>query len=967
MEFAIQQVYIDSDSRDDEEEVEEEEVILPEPPKQSSRSSSQSSSSAAYYSKSLSQVAKSNRYDDGQTCMLDILDTAGQEEYSALRDQYYRTGDGFLIVYSVTDRRSLNEAAEIRENLLRVKDSDDVPIVLVANKTDLDYERTVTREEGESLARSWNAPFIETSAKLRTNVDEAFFQLVREIPRTGIDYKLVVVGSGGVGKSALVVQFIQNCFIDCYDPTIEDSYRKQVIIPGLKRADDPKQKAVVKGKNNNPGGPGLIEKVSAWFTQQKTKRRSSIISSSSAVASSPSSSSGSGSAAQTKKKLVKHKKASINVMALSLGTLADTSVPTMPGSDLLHCRTCCAAFSAISGLKQQNGTSKVTWLCEFCGTDNTDIRESAITKHSVVDYIIREAPPKVQYGRARDDALVIFCIDISGSMSVTQTIPIGHSLVRIKGVPVNSEHISRLQCARAAMDIQLDELFKHHPNKRVVLITFNAHVTVYGDGTSTDAITTISGLTLNNFDELVQQGKKFQIDNIKPVHQSKEALSEKIFQLEETGSTALGPALCVALGIASQSERSEIIVCTDGLSNVGVGESSQGKAFYERCGEFARSTGTTISCIGIEGTDCAITNLEVAASISSGVVNVVNPLELQRQMRMIIDNPIIAINTNVKVILPSVLAFRNEADTQREGSVAIRSIGNVQDSSDITFDFGTKTPGKASNIKATQLPVQTQVSYKRMDGTEAIRVSTVMLPVCHKRADAEADKDLNVSVLALHAVQQAATMASAQNYAGARNLLFAVQRMLQRAAKSDIQLEEYANFISMSEDLDTELSNLQQRGGRPNDRSAKIFHKMKTETKASFLSGVKKEELVKRRKNHTKATEVKLGELDQEPANSNNSVAVASSSGANSDGVNEVAERLRQMQIEQERLKDELARKEEAKLCVICEEHAINIVCVPCGHQVLCHQCSEKQAEKNDKKCVVCRAEVTQWIRTFGR
>ncbi|ELK32071.1 GTPase HRas [Myotis davidii] len=46
------------------------------------------------------------------------------------------------------------------------------------------------------------------------------------------EYKLVVVGAGGVGKSALTIQLIQNHFVDEYDPTIEDSYRKQVVIDG---------------------------------------------------------------------------------------------------------------------------------------------------------------------------------------------------------------------------------------------------------------------------------------------------------------------------------------------------------------------------------------------------------------------------------------------------------------------------------------------------------------------------------------------------------------------------------------------------------------------------------------------------------------------------------------------------------------------------------------------------------------
>jgi len=64
-----------------------------------------------------------------QTCLLDILDTAGQEEYSALRDQYTRTGDCFMIIYSVTDEESFKEASALYDFLKRVKDTDRISAV----------------------------------------------------------------------------------------------------------------------------------------------------------------------------------------------------------------------------------------------------------------------------------------------------------------------------------------------------------------------------------------------------------------------------------------------------------------------------------------------------------------------------------------------------------------------------------------------------------------------------------------------------------------------------------------------------------------------------------------------------------------------------------------------------------------------------------------------------------------------
>ena len=118
---------------------------------------------------------------DNETSLLDILDTAGQEEYSAMRDQYMRTGQGFLLVFAIPSRGSFDEINSFREQILRVKDSDSVPMVLCGNKCDLENERQVSKQEGEDLAKAFGCPFMETSAKTRVNVEEAFFQLVREI------------------------------------------------------------------------------------------------------------------------------------------------------------------------------------------------------------------------------------------------------------------------------------------------------------------------------------------------------------------------------------------------------------------------------------------------------------------------------------------------------------------------------------------------------------------------------------------------------------------------------------------------------------------------------------------------------------------------------------------------------------------------------------------------------------------
>lgn len=118
---------------------------------------------------------------DGVPALLDILDTAGQVEFTAMRDQYMRCGEGFLICYSVTDRHSFQEALEYRKLIQKVRATEDTPLVLVGNKFDLEMQRKVSTEEGKSLAKQFGCPFYETSAAFRTYVDDAFHTLVREI------------------------------------------------------------------------------------------------------------------------------------------------------------------------------------------------------------------------------------------------------------------------------------------------------------------------------------------------------------------------------------------------------------------------------------------------------------------------------------------------------------------------------------------------------------------------------------------------------------------------------------------------------------------------------------------------------------------------------------------------------------------------------------------------------------------
>jgi len=119
---------------------------------------------------------------DGESYILDVLDTAGQEEYRSFREQYMKNGDGFLCMYAINNRFSFDEANNFYKQILRVKDCDEFPCIFLANKCDLEEsQRVVSIKEGQEFAERLKCKIFETSAKKNVNVDEAFYALVREV------------------------------------------------------------------------------------------------------------------------------------------------------------------------------------------------------------------------------------------------------------------------------------------------------------------------------------------------------------------------------------------------------------------------------------------------------------------------------------------------------------------------------------------------------------------------------------------------------------------------------------------------------------------------------------------------------------------------------------------------------------------------------------------------------------------
>jgi len=243
--------------------------------------------------------------------------------------------------------------------------------VICGNKCDLDSSREVSTQEGAAFAASIGWPFYETSAKLNINITEAMHELVRRTPRLkGKEYKVVIQGAGGVGKSSICNQFVVGCFVENYDPTIEDSYRKQVVVKGIPKKGGAKAGAD-KGKCCHLSfccpKKNLKHSISCYFSGKPKKRkflgnlfhRSSGATPGGGDQSSEDRSSAAMSPKPKEEKMVKVRQSNSNNLVLCLGALAKD--PLLATGDPCMCTQCGAAVSSLSQLTASDKITSWKW------------------------------------------------------------------------------------------------------------------------------------------------------------------------------------------------------------------------------------------------------------------------------------------------------------------------------------------------------------------------------------------------------------------------------------------------------------------------------------------------------------------------------------------------------------------------------------------------------------------------------
>ena len=362
----------------------------------------------------------------------------------------------------------------------------------------------------------------------------------------------------------------------------------------------------------------------------------------------------------------------------------------------------------------------------------------------------------------------------------------------------NVTYVSRLECVQAAIEVQLTELQRNSPNKKIGLITFNDEVCVIGDGFSNLMIT---GDSLEDFDKIctILQGKFEEIIG-RPIGITKDQLCQRLLALQESGPTALGPGLLASVVLASQGGAgSKVILCTDGIANIGLGslesDSDNYDIFYNKIGELAKKFGISISVISITSEECRLDSLSEVVEVTGGELTKVNPQNLSKDFANILAQEILACNVTVTVNLHKALSFRNQEEIYlKNPTQLVKNLGSVTDSTIFTFEYTVKDYENTENLN--KVPFQVAVDYKKMNGMRCVLVDTQLFEISENQE--EIMKDADFEVLARNVQLRTAQLVKQGQYSEARQNADMWQGYMQKNVSNN---DQHIQLRNLAEDI----------------------------------------------------------------------------------------------------------------------------------------------------------------------
>ncbi|CAG5134201.1 unnamed protein product, partial [Candidula unifasciata] len=358
------------------------------------------------------------------------------------------------------------------------------------------------------------------------------------------------------------------------------------------------------------------------------------------------------------------KKATTNTVKLEMKKLQEETDLKIEKSKLVKCKgdSCGAVYSHLSKKDEE----KKVWTCNFCTHENDFKAELPdLSDKSDIMYVddTSNIPELIPPDSCKQK--IIFVIDTSSSMCQTKPVK-SHSFIHA-----------------------IIRLSQSQPETRVGLVTFQEDVNVYGDGSK---FVTVQGDQLKHKDELVAIGKKES--DLRPVHESAASLKEKIALLDELGRTALGPALVIAQTMAADVEGSKVILCTDGVANIGLGRLEditeiEINSFYSGIITDSLISGVSVTLICVDNAGLN-TRLGQVPTETGGMLEKIQATELDAKLTEELSRATVAVNTDVSFIVHKDLYVSDTKNPSLRCSTHLQKLGNLQLDKQVSFSFAFK-------------------------------------------------------------------------------------------------------------------------------------------------------------------------------------------------------------------------------------------------------------------------------------
>ena len=445
--------------------------------------------------------------------------------------------------------------------------------------------------------------------------------------------------------------------------------------------------------------------------------------------------------------------------------------------ELYQCQKCNSYLNKYSQIIPTEEKDKYNWKCEFCFHENKNIHinKENIPEYECIEKCVEEPKTITEENKKVDDTSIIFCLDNSGSMSENYYIDEGirEQFSEIRGEKSTGNQITRLEMVKLSVEKIIKTLLKKSPKVKAGLVTFESKIEVKGDCLSNIII--VKDEKLNDESKLELLGKENKNLINAEINKSSENLIKNIRQIKDEGSTAMGPAIFLSLYLLDKAKiGSRIFVCTDGMSNEGIGTIStfsqdREKAiqFYTKVGNIAKEKGIVISLIAFEDCESEIDILKHMIEISGGDIFRVNPKYILDDMNDFLENKAIATDVEIKMNINQCMTFRDEdkKDIINDGSTIFKKLGNVTLEKETYLELKFKEAKKLADMndinfdELKNLIFQFVITYKNKNEGKYVRIVTKQLKISDNKE--EINKQANMNIVSTLQIQKSAKLAGA--------------------------------------------------------------------------------------------------------------------------------------------------------------------------------------------------------------